>query len=278
MTVRDALVLSEARLASAGIESFKTEAKQLLAALLKVPSGGLILKRNDALTSEQEEMFMVWLERRINREPLQHIFGVAPFYGLELNVTPAVLIPRPETERLTELVLETIKGIYAPKVLDVGTGSGAIALALEHERPGAVVLATDISEDALKVAQANAKRLGLEVSFVLSDLLEDAAVKTFAQDADVLVSNLPYLPAGDRDTLSPEVQRDPEVALYSGEDGLEHFRRLEAEAFDLLRPGAFCLLELDPRNVRQAAELARWASSEVFEDLTGRERFLRLKR
>lgn len=279
MTVCDALVLSEMRLESSDIESFKVEAKQLVAALLEMPLGELVLRRTEPLTSEQEKIFVNWLERRANREPLQHILGVAPFYGLELAVNPNVLIPRPETERLTELVLEAVKEMPAPKILDVGTGSGAIALALKHERPDAVVMATDVSEVALSVAEENARRLGLEVSFALSDLLADPAVQTFAKEADVLVSNLPYLPDDDRNAVSPEVQRDPATALYSGVDGLEHFRRLESEAFLLVRPGALCLLELDGRNVREAAKVAsRWAKTEVLEDLTGRERFLGLER
>ena len=279
MTVHNALKLSEVRLEAAGIESFKTEAKQLLAALLEIPLGELVLKRTELLTSEQEKTFEMWLERRASREPLQHILGVAPFYGLELKVTPAVLVPRPETERLTELVLDAVKEISSPKILDVGTGSGAIALALKHERPDAVVLATDISEDAVKVAEGNARRLGLKITFALSNLLTALAVQTFAKEADALVSNLPYLPESDRDLVSPEVQRDPVTALYSGEDGLEHFRRLERQAFSLLKPGALCLLELDERNVQRAAELAeRWSKVEVLEDLTGRERFLSLRR
>ena len=279
MTVREALVLSERRLEAANIESFEAEARQLVAALLEVPLGELVLKRTEALTLEQEKRLSDWLERRVSREPLQHILGEAPFYGLELTVTPNVLIPRPETERLTELVLEAVEGISALKILDVGTGSGAIALAIKHERPDTVVMATDVFEDAVKVAKENAERLGLEVTFALSDLLAAPAVQTFAKEADVLVSNLPYLPDDDRRSVSPEVRRDPATALYSGRDGLEHFRRLEAEAFSLLRPGALCLLELDGRNVRQAAELAqRWTEVEVLEDLTGLERFLYLRR
>lgn len=278
MTVRDALILSEARLEAAGIESFEVEAKQLVAALLEIPLGELILRRTEPLTSEQEKRLSGWLERRASREPLQHVLEVTPFYGLELAVNPSVLIPRPETERLTELVLEVVREMSAPKILDVGTGSGAIALALKHERPDAVVMATDVFEDALSVAEENARRLGLEVSFALSDLLAAPTVQTFVREADVLVSNLPYLPDDDRDRVSPEVRRDPATALYSGRDGLEHFRRLESEAFSLLRPGVFCLLELDGRNVWQAAELARrWTRLEVLKDLTGRERFLRLE-
>ena len=277
MTLAEALTEAEHRLRAVGIESAGVEARALLGHLLGLSRTELTLERARPLTLEQEAAFERLLERRERREPLQHIVGAAPFYGLELKVTPAVLIPRPETERLVELCLEALRDVPQPKVLDIGTGSGAVALAVKSERPDAEVMATDISAGALKVAQGNARRLGLEVTFVRADLLEHPTLKAFASLAHVLASNPPYLP--EEDEVSPEVRADPPAALFSGLDGLAHFRRLESQAFDLLPKGSVVMLELDPRNAPTAlGSSGRWAQRRLESDLAGRTRFLRLVR
>lgn len=279
MNVREALEHATSALREAGLGHPEREASALLEELLGVSRSGLLLSRTRALSADESARFEVWLARRAAREPLQHVVGVAHFYGLTLAVNPDVLVPRPETERLVELGLEAIKGVTEPNVLDVGTGSGAVALALKAERPDALVWATDVSAAALLVAAKNAERLGLNVTFVRADLLGDPALQTFAEGADLLVANPPYLPEADAAWLSPEVRRDPAAALFSGADGLGHARRLLGQAALLLKPGAVCLLELDPRNVRQAeTEVGGWAEKEILTDLVGRERFLKLKR
>ena len=279
MNVLEALRYAAARLAEGGLEHPEREASALLEELLGVSRSELLLRRTRTLSADEAARFRAWLERRAAREPLQHVVGVAHFYGLTLAVSPDVLVPRPETERLVELGLEAIQHISQPNVLDVGTGSGAVALTLKTERPDAAVWATDLSEKALEVAARNAERSGLKVTFILADLLADPTVRTFAERADLLVANLPYLPETDAAWLSLEVQHDPASALFSGKDGLGHVRRLLEQASALLKPGATCLLELDPRNVRQAeAEVGGWAEIEVLADLAGRERFLKLKR
>lgn len=279
MTVGEALQSVRARLAGAGIESADAEAWLLLETLLTVTRAELLLNRTSVLSENQYQQLEAWLELREAREPLQHILGVAHFYGLTLRVTPEVLVPRPETEVLVELGLGRLRGNDQPNVLEVGTGSGAIALALKTERPDATVWATDISEGALEVAKANAQNLGLDVRFRVADLLDDPGLQTFAQRTDLLIANLPYLPESDVEGLSPEVQRDPPGALFSGVDGLEHFRRLAAQAWPLLEPGAAALFELDPRNVESAElESKAWAAASLHRDLTGRVRFLLLTR
>ena len=222
MTVAEALNMSEERLQDAGLETPQTEALALLGYLLNLSRSELYLSRARVLTPTETERLEGWLERRVFHEPLQHITGVAPFYGLELRVTPDVLIPRPETERLVELGLHAVKGFPQPKIIDVGTGSGAVALALKNERPDAVVWATDLSERALEVAVKNAERLNLDIHFTLSNLLTAPEVQAFTRSADLLISNPPYLPDADAAWLSPEVQRDPPEALFSGEDGLSN--------------------------------------------------------
>lgn len=279
MTVGEALRSVRIRLEGAGIESADAEAWLLLEMLLQTTRAELLLHRTTPLTEEQLAQLEAWLRRRETREPLQHILSVAHFYGLTLRVTPEVLVPRPETEVLVELGLGALRGRVQPQVLEVGTGSGAIALALKAERPDATVWATDISGGALEVAKTNARDLVLDVHFVAADLLDDPNLQTFARSTDLLIANLPYLPESDVAGLSPEVQRDPPGALFSGEDGLGHFRRLEAQAVSLLPLGAVALFELDPRNVEEAErESGAWRSTSLHRDLTGRLRFLRLTR
>lgn len=271
--------MAAARLERAGLPSAGAEASALLEALLELSRSDLLLSRGRPLSAAQEAELERWLARREAGEPLQHILGLAHFYGLSVQVTTDVLVPRPETETLVELGLAVLKDTAQPKVLDVGTGSGAVALAVKAERPDAEVWATDLSAAALRVASANAARLGLDIRFTRADLLAPPDVQVVAHEVALLVSNPPYLPDADRAWLSPEVRRDPPEALFSGSDGLAHFRTLSAQALPLLQPGAVCLLELDPRNVTQArAESGAWAEASVYPDLTGRKRFLLLKR
>lgn len=279
MTVQQAVRHGRELLGQAGVESPEVDARLLAAHLLERTPGELAGELDLLLTDEQLSILLRWFERRAAREPLQHIVGSAHFYGLDVCVDRRVLIPRPETERLVELALSEIELLRQPRILEIGTGSGAMALAIKHERKGAVVVATDQSADALEVARCNARKLELDVEFHLADLFDHAEVTSFARQADVVVCNPPYLPEGDRTGASPEVLADPPHALYAGKTGLAVFSRLEPQASRRLRTGAVMLVELDPRNVRQALAAARgWASGEVLLDLTGRERFLRLVR
>ena len=266
------------QLEAAGVASAEAEAWQLLEGLTGSPRVELLLDRRQ-LEPGEERRLAEWVARRSTREPLQHILGRSWFYGLELQQEPGVLVPRPETERLVELTLEVLRDVVEPLIIDVGTGTGAVALALKSERPDAQLVASDISGPALELAGQNARRLQLDVRLISSDLLEDAQLLELAGRASAIVSNPPYLPDGDRTGASPEVRWDPPTALYSGADGLDHFGRLLTQANELLRPGAFLLVELDPRNVAQARERASdWAQANVLNDLTGRPRFLRLRR
>jgi len=275
VSVAEARLLAVRRLRAAGVDSAEAEAMTLLEAVTGLDRGELLLVPDRRLSEEERLRLLELLRRRAAREPLQHILGRAPFYGLELEVDASVLVPRPETERLVELVLEKLRGREAPSVLDIGTGTGAIALAVKAERPDASVMAADVSPAAVTLARRNAERLRLAVRVRRSDLLAEAEVAAFAAGCDALVANLPYLPAGDAAGLQPEARRDPPGALFAGEDGLRYARRLLDQAYRLLPGGALLALELDPRNVRLAAAAARaWRSAGVEVDLAGRERFL----
>ncbi|RDI96232.1 peptide chain release factor N(5)-glutamine methyltransferase [Meiothermus sp. QL-1] len=211
------------------------------------------------------------LDRRLGGCPLQLILGQTEFYGLELWVEPGVLIPRPETEGLVELALHALSPGCSAWVLDVGTGSGAIALALKARRPELRVWATDINPRAIRLAQRNARRWGLEVVFLLASLTAGL------RGLDLVVSNPPYLPEGYRKEAPPELAYEDEAALYAGPEGLGVARALLGEAWGALRPGGRFMLELAPENIhilRDEAAALGWEGLEVRPDLVGRPRYL----
>src|SRR5690349_12348876 len=214
-SVREALDSSVIALTAAGCFTPRLDAEVLLAHVLGVDRAALITAPERELTPEQARAFMDAARRRREREPVAYITGWKGFRHIELAVDRRVLIPRPETEHLVEAALGLPAGT---RVVDVGTGSGAIALALKSERPDLSVSATDVSADALAVARANAERLGLDVTFVEGDLLAGL-------EADAVVANPPYV--GEDETVMPEVARyEPRVAVFSAEDGLAVIRRL----------------------------------------------------
>jgi len=272
MTFRQALTQARARLLQAGFlpRQAEAEARQLVAWLAGEGVG--LWRRIDAeMTGEQQRQLEDALERRAGNEPLQLIIGSVEFYGLRLAVRPGVLIPRPETELLVELALRLIEDVTAPRLLDVGTGSGAIALAIKHQRPDAVVYASDVSPAALELARKNAANLELDVDFL-------AAPLTAGLDGlDLIVSNPPYLPAGDEAAAPPELAWEAREALYAGADGLNVARPLIDEAARALKPGGWLALELDPRNIELAAEYAAnqgFTNLASHPDLSGAPRFL----
>jgi release factor glutamine methyltransferase len=243
--------------------------------LLQFVSGldrsGLVIHAGQELSAGQLGRLESLARRREAREPLQHLLGEVEWAGLVLRVSPDALIPRPETEVLLQLALDALKDKTYARVLDVGTGTGALALGIKQVRPDAAVTASDLSAPALALAAQNAALNGLAVTLVQADLLTG-----LGGPYDLLVSNPPYLPADDEHSAQPEVRFDPALALYSGPDGLDLARRLMSQAPAVLAPGAVVLLELDPRNVEVlAAELegVGWRVR-VHSDLTGRARFL----
>jgi release factor glutamine methyltransferase len=275
-TIQKTLETITERLERAGVPSPRVDAEALLEFVTGFSRSALILERHRKLDPDVLEQLELRTRRRESREPLQWILGFTYFYGLELQVRPGVLIPRPETERLVEIVLNALRDSGSPRVLDIGTGTGAIALALKHELPQTTVLATDIDLNAVNVALENARSLGLEITVHHGDLLDD-----FEPPFDAIISNPPYLMETDLDGLEPEVRRDPHAALFSGPDGLDLARRIVQEARDALNPGGLLALELDPRNVDTlAAELENtvWDDVVIHKDLTGRDRFLTARR
>jgi release factor glutamine methyltransferase len=211
------------------------------------------------------------MRERAKGVPLQHLLGTAEFHGREFRCDARALVPRPETEQLVELVLAA-KPADGARILDVGTGSGVIAISLALELPAAEVAAIDASPEALALAQENATALGARLAFAQGDLLPDAPA-TF----DVIVANLPYIPSGDIAGLSREVQRDPVSALDGGADGLDLVRRLIERGAPRLPPGGRMFLELGHDQAARVAELFAvhgYREVAIHRDYSGIERFV----
>ncbi|OZB58357.1 MAG: protein-(glutamine-N5) methyltransferase, release factor-specific [Lysobacterales bacterium 14-68-21] len=218
----------------------RVDAEALLQHALRRPASWLVAHADDVLSLADEQTFAALVQRRLAGEPVAYIIGRRGFWSLELEVTPATLIPRPETELLVELALARLPEDRAASVADLGTGSGAIALAIGTERPQARIFAVDASADALEVARRNARRLCIpNVGFVEGDWLAPLAGLRF----DLIVSNPPYIEAGDPHLAQGDLRFEPTGALASGADGLEDIRRIVVDAHDALVPGGWLLFE-----------------------------------
>ncbi len=253
------------------------EAQRLLAAVLGHGRGWLLAHEDHPLGPAQRAQYAGWIARRARGEPLAYITGVKEFWSLPLQVTPDVLVPRPETELLVERALALLPargadGGPAPSVADLGTGSGAIALALAHERPHWQVTATDRSAAALAVARGNALRLGLaSVRFLQGDWLAPLA----GERLDLLASNPPYIAAGDPALADPALRHEPAGALCSGPGGLEDLRALISTAPAHLLPGGWLLLEHGATQGEAVCALFAsqgWTRVRCHADLAGRPR------
>jgi release factor glutamine methyltransferase len=255
-SVRDALDSAVIALEASGCDTPRLDAELLLAHVLGVGRAAIIAAPGRELEPDEARTFMDLAARRRGREPVAYILGEKGFRRIVLQVDPRVLVPRPETEFVVEAALSLPEGT---RVVDVGTGSGAIALALKEERPDLEVLGTDISADALDVARANAERLGLDVSFTHGDLLAGLA-------ADAVVSNPPYVTATDR--LPRDVLHEPREALFAGADGLDVIRRL----IEAARGVPFVALEVGAGQTAAVAGLMADRDIETLRDLAGHER------
>ena len=283
-TVLALLQWTTAHFEEQGIETARLDAECLLAHALECDRLRLYLDFEKPVEEAERGRFRELVRARSrDRVPVAYLTGEREFWSLPLRVTPAVLIPRPETETLVETVLETLRDRSEARVLEIGTGSGAIALALAKERPDLELWASDDSPEALEVARGNAEALGIgaEIRWCEGDLFEALHQSGDAPSFDLVVSNPPYVAEADREGLAPELAHEPEGALFAGPDGLVALRRLVESAPDHLgADGALCV-ELDPRQVpalRRLAEAAGFDRARAIRDAKGAERVLVLER
>ncbi|MGA2482996.1 MAG: peptide chain release factor N(5)-glutamine methyltransferase [Candidatus Acidiferrales bacterium] len=283
--VRALLKQGLAQLREARVPSYTLAAELLLMHALGRDRAWLYAHPDEAVSEEAERRFFALLARRAAGEPTQHLTGTQEFWGLELEVTPAVLIPRPETEHVVEVALDrlALREVRAGRpqkidgdglrIADVGTGSGCIAIALAKEFPRARIHATDVSRAALDIARRNAARHGVadQILFIECNLLDGLSGSPLV--LDLVVSNPPYVGLCERDALPREVrEHEPEVALFAGEGGGELYPALIAQAAERLKPQGILVLELGHAgldSVRPLLETPEWTSVGVTNDLAG---------
>ena len=243
----------------------RLDAEWLLSEVLGVSRLEMLLNKRRELTVAEAAAYEALLVRREGREPLQYILGSQSFMGFSLKTDSRALIPRNDTEALCEEALKYVRP--GGRVLDLCTGSGALAAAIKKLRPGAEVWAADISEAALVLAKENAERLGAEVKFVQGDLFSPVTGEKF----HVIVSNPPYIPESLRGRLQAEVEREPALALFAGDDGLDFYRRIAQEAPAHLLPGGRLCLEIGDGqgNAVKALLYEDFADIQVLNDLNG---------
>lgn len=270
MTVQQALEAAVARLENEPIGPPRMAAESLMMHVMGKDRAFLYAHPEEKLSPEVLKRFEDAVAQRAAGKPLQYITGHQEFFGLDFIVSPAVLIPRPETEHLVESAIEIAREHDVKTMVDVGTGSGCIALALAHALPEVAITAVDISEAALAIARKNAKRLGLErVRIVQSDLLGvfhgESAV------FDMIVSNPPYVGRCEADKVQREVREyEPDIAVFGGERGLDIYQRLLPQCWELLRPGGWLLLEIGYSIEEPVRELLNgWSELRTVADLQG---------
>jgi release factor glutamine methyltransferase len=263
-------VLDEGANRLTGISSQpRRDAELLLLRIIQRDRAFLLTNPDAELTTEQTQQYDQWLRRRAAHEPIQYILGEQEFFGLTFHVTPDVLIPRPETEHLVEALLERVPHDELLQIADVGTGSGAIAVALAHSLSQGRITALDISDAALAIALENAKihHVNDRIRFLNSDLLSAVAGEQF----DAVVSNPPYVAESDRDSLERQVRDyEPASALFAGPSGLDIYNRLIPQARELLKPGGWLLMEIGQGQQDALTQLlSGWSRVSFIDDLQG---------
>jgi len=277
--VIDILNWGEDYFKSKGFESPKKEIEWLLCDLLNYKRIDLYVQFEQPIHRPQLKQLKEWIKRRIGREPLQYITGKTEFYGHKFNITTDVLIPRPETERVVDVALYSIGNIKTPKVLEVGSGSGCIAIAMGAERNDALIESVDVSEAAITQAEKNADLNELSnIDFKVMDFLKEIPEGRF----DLLVSNPPYIPEKEMSETMPEVhQYEPKIALTDEGDGLTFYRRFAEVGKSLIKPGGWMVLEVGlgehPSKAVDIFQSAGYTQLELIPDYNSDERVLKIQ-
>lgn len=270
------------KLRLAGIDRPRTNAELLLEAVLNKGKVDLYLDKDRILTSDEIEKFNQYMKERISHRPVQYIIGTVEFFGLEFQVDERVLIPRPETETLVEVVIEQLVNKENPRIIDLGTGSGAIAISLATNLNSPFIYATDVSKDALDVAKENAIRNKVEnqIEFLWGDLFEPLKNKNLEGQIDCVVSNPPYVSKDELETLPREIKDyEPIVALESEKDGLFFHKKIIENSFDFLKRGGLLALETAFGQAGKVADLIHQSDNyndiKVIKDLGGIDRVVK---
>ena len=273
MTCRELIRRASESFCAAGIPDPVNDAALLLSHLTGRPPLALRLDEETVLDPSVIDSFKSLSEQRLSRIPLQYLLGEAPFYGRMFRVDSRVLIPRPETELLCEWALELLKDRSSPRILDLCCGSGCIGITLKAEKSDAFVTCSDLSPDALSLASENAARLGVDVAFCRTDLLDGFATSGF----DLIISNPPYIPSAVCADLQPEVKQEPLLALDGGPDGLSLYRRIIPDAMTTLVRGGILMMELgqgEDAGVEKLLLEHSFINVEIREDLSGIRRMI----
>jgi release factor glutamine methyltransferase len=279
MTIRETILQGSSVLKTAGIESPSLDSSLLLAHVLNVSRSVLISKDNESISDEAFSLFQSLLERRKNGECTAYILGEKEFWGLEFFVNPSVLVPRADTEILVEAAIEQLKEQLTQKgkpvrVLDLCTGSGAVAIAIKHEMGDVEVHAADISYNALDIAKKNAEHLvNNSINFYKGDLFDALPDVLYS----LIVCNPPYIPTEIIKTLSPEVQNEPRIALDGGSSGLEIIERIVEKSPEYLEKKGILLMETDPfqmEKIKSLLEKRGFSEIIIYNDLSGQQRVI----
>jgi len=277
--VIDLIGWTEKHFLSKGLEDGRNTGEILLQHLLDCKRVELYFDSEKQLTQDTIKTFHSWIQRLIKNEPLQYITGTLEFYGLGLMITPAVFIPRPETERVVDIALQVLKTVISPKILDVGTGSGCIAIALANELPGASVTGIDIDPNMLKVAQKNADLHKINnIIFKQMDIQKEIPKESY----NLIVSNPPYIPLNEISDLEKNIKDfEPHIALTDGADGLTFYHRLASVASKILHSNGYLIMEVGqgdhpPKALKLFKDNA-FASNKLIQDYNGDDRVLKVQ-
>ena len=272
MTIKQTLTKGTIMLKNSNIESPKLKARLLLQYILKKSRQYLIVYDNQEVDKKAQWEYFVNIEKLTKGMPLQHITDTQEFMKMDFYGDENVLIPRPETERVVEETIKIAQTMERPKILDLCTGSGAIAISLKKYIPSAQVYAVDISKKALEIAKKNAHRLEAEVKFIESNLFDKIKNEKF----DIIVSNPPYIKKSDINYLSQEVQKEPQIALDGGYDGLDFYRKISYQAIDYLKFGSYLCFEIGYDQKEEVLEVLKgiehYTKTYCKKDLCGNDR------
>ena len=281
MTIAEAIQKAAGRLAAHKVPDARRDAELLLCHALGKDRAWLLIHMQDQLDDQGRRVYERDIDRRSVREPLQYITGIQEFWGLPFKVTPAVLIPRPETELVVESAIKAAERSAAPVIIDLCTGSGCIAISLAKELPRARIFATDRSEDALEIARQNARQNSVaeRVRFLEGDLFGPLEEMDLRMGVDIIVTNPPYIRSEELPTLQPEVRDfEPEMALIAGVTGTEIAERIISAAHNYLRSGGSLIMEMGMGQTdairKIIADTNRYRKPEVLKDLAGIERVI----